>query len=502
MAMLTIHRRWCCALGLLVAVVGCGGGSAPSGAAPPTPAAAPGPPPPPPAGPASGATLGAAGEIPAWAGQRTDEPFDVKAFLASRAAPADNASLLYQAALAPLGTELGGPSAASLQDEIAQLANLDKLAAGSVPPPQIDQVLAKASPALAQIDAAQAKPQCVFVTGIGIDALLPHAMPARNVSRLCVLQLQQSRNNGDSAAAEAAVRRSFKMSRDLQPRGPEVCQLVSIAMDGMTLSGMERITLTDPRLTAEQCDRLIAEIAKHRQAMLNRGDEGLKMSYILSRLALDDVQSGRRSFQEVVELLGGPEQSANDIPPMAGLFNVEAEISACNQLYALAIAAAAKRTYPAAELAGIRQSLAQRKTAIDNFKATVASTSVPDRPRLRDQAPSALCFIWLAPVEAYLDANTRVAAQFAGTQMLLSLRRYEIAHGSLPPDLQTAAAESVLKTVPLDPYDGQPLRFAMVAGKPTVYSVGKDLKDDGGQMDWKFGQQPGDYLFVLPPRTP
>ncbi|MCI0465426.1 MAG: hypothetical protein L0Y57_00205 [Beijerinckiaceae bacterium] len=70
----------------------------------------------------------------------------------------------------------------------------------------------------------------------------------------------------------------------------------------------------------------------------------------------------------------------------------------------------------------------------------------------------------------------------------------------MPPDLQTAAADSALKTVPLDPYDGQPLRFATVGGQPTVYSVGKDLKDDGGQADWKFGQQPGDYRFVLPPR--
>ena len=66
--------------------------------------------------------------------------------------------------------------------------------------------------------------------------------------------------------------------------------------------------------------------------------------------------------------------------------------------------------------------------------------------------------------------------------------------------LDAAAAETALKTTPIDPYSGQPLRFTTVAGRPTIYSVGKDMKDDGGLADWKFGAQPGDYLFVLPSR--
>jgi len=44
------------------------------------------------------------------------------------------------------------------------------------------------------------------------------------------------------------------------------------------------------------------------------------------------------------------------------------------------------------------------------------------------------------------------------------------------------------------------MRYAVVAEKPTVYSIGKDFKDDGGQVDARLGVQPGDYLFVLTPR--
>ena len=175
---------------------------------------------------------------------------------------------------------------------------------------------------------------------------------------------------------------------------------------------------------------------------------------------------------------------------------------ACNQLYKHAISAAGKPIYSPDNLAEFRQELDRRKAEIASFKNAVVSTLPADKVELRNRAPSFLFLLWVAPVEPLMDANYRAAAQLAATQMLLALRRYEIAHGRLPDDLQTAAAESVLKAVPIDPFDGNPLRWAIVAGMPTVYSVGKDRKDDGGQADWQFGKQPGDYLFLLPAKTP
>ena len=499
--MLTSTLRWCCVVMLMGGLAGCSGGSAPSAPEPPAAAGPPAPPLGPP--PAPSATGAAASDVPAWAGQRSDEPFDVKAFLATRAAPPDNAAPLYQAAFASISSDIGGATVAPLEKLIGELANIDKLAAGSVPAQQIDQVLAQAAPALVQIDAAQAKPKCVFVTGLTVDALLPHAQAARTVSRLSLLQLGGAKKRGDFAAAEAAVGRSLRLSRDLQPRGFFVCQLVSIAMDGMILSGIERLILTDPRLTAEQCDRLIAKLMEHQQKLLNHPQEGLRVEYIVSRNSLVDLETGRLTYDQLYDFLGTSsdksERSAFQGPP---LFVWEVEVEGCNRLYDLAIAATDRAPFGPVDLSEFNNELAQRKAAIEKFKALVAATPPAEKPKLRDQAPSFLCFTWIAPIEASFQAHRRVAAQLAGTQALLSLRRYEIAHGSLPADLRTAASDSALKTVPLDPYDGAPLRFALVAGKPTVYSVGKDLKDDGGQADWKFGQQPGDYLFVLPPKTP
>ena len=55
-----------------------------------------------------------------------------------------------------------------------------------------------------------------------------------------------------------------------------------------------------------------------------------------------------------------------------------------------------------------------------------------------------------------------------------------------------------MKSVPLDPYDGKPMRLAMLDGKPVIYSVGRDGKDDGGQKDSKLDMQAGD-LIIRPP---
>jgi hypothetical protein len=65
----------------------------------------------------------------------------------------------------------------------------------------------------------------------------------------------------------------------------------------------------------------------------------------------------------------------------------------------------------------------------------------------------------------------------AATRILLALKAYKLETGKLPATLAELVPE-YLDSVPLDDYDGQPMRYN--AAKKVVYSVGKDLKDDGG----------------------
>ncbi len=62
----------------------------------------------------------------------------------------------------------------------------------------------------------------------------------------------------------------------------------------------------------------------------------------------------------------------------------------------------------------------------------------------------------------------------------VALKRYELRHGRLPASLAALSPE-LLKTTPRDLMDGLPLRYqARADGSFTLYSVGEDLRDNGG----------------------
>jgi hypothetical protein len=57
--------------------------------------------------------------------------------------------------------------------------------------------------------------------------------------------------------------------------------------------------------------------------------------------------------------------------------------------------------------------------------------------------------------------------------------------------------------VPIDPYFGEPLRMAVIDGKPVIYSVGPDGQDDQASIEWNLideylhPRKKGDFVFRL-----
>jgi hypothetical protein len=99
-----------------------------------------------------------------------------------------------------------------------------------------------------------------------------------------------------------------------------------------------------------------------------------------------------------------------------------------------------------------------------------------------------------------IQALATTEANLHGLETLAAVRRWQITHrgavgGSLPRNLAAACREAGLKAVPIDPFSGQPMKFVVRDGRPVVYSVGKDGKDDGGTVDSKNDTQPGDLIY-------
>ena len=88
-----------------------------------------------------------------------------------------------------------------------------------------------------------------------------------------------------------------------------------------------------------------------------------------------------------------------------------------------------------------------------------------------------LYYMAMPAVIPSLATKSKGDVQLQATRTILALRAYQLTHGNLPPDLSVLVPE-FLDAVPVDDFDGQPMRYSME--KKIVYSVGKNLKDDGG----------------------
>ena len=423
-------------------------------------------------------------KVPAWVGQQKDEPFDVKQFLESRAAPPDNAAPLYFAALADVSGEMyAGPGAPSwwpwrspapsevrtLGGSIYNLAkNPDKLRAGTFPLVEVERVLAMAQPTVQKLDWAQQKPRCVFISRISIEGLVGYTPASRTFAQLAVIQLYHARLKGDFDEAEQAIRRALRLAHDLRPRGCLVSQFVSFAMDGLVLYAMKDFTLSQPGMDPKRCDRLLAILAEHQRASVSPIEEGIRMEYVFQRSTLDDLQQGRRQITGVFSV------PPNQLEQLKNT-NLQTEIAACNRGFAVLLATTKR---PVHEV-----------LASDPIAAEVA----------RAKAEGAvLTGLEMPALQAFFGAEARQRAGLAGNQCLIAVRRYVLTHNSLPPNLKTATQEAGLDAVPIDPFCGEPMRYKVINGKPVVYSVGQDLKDDGGAREVLTNKRlTGDILYQI-----
>jgi hypothetical protein len=89
-----------------------------------------------------------------------------------------------------------------------------------------------------------------------------------------------------------------------------------------------------------------------------------------------------------------------------------------------------------------------------------------------------LFYMTMPAIIPSLATKSKGDTQLQATRIILALRAYQLTHGNLPSDLNALVPE-FLDAVPPDDFDGQPLRYA--PDRKIVYSVGQNLKDDGGK---------------------
>ena len=110
----------------------------------------------------------------------------------------------------------------------------------------------------------------------------------------------------------------------------------------------------------------------------------------------------------------------------------------------------------------------------------IGRLELPGYSRLRGAfARTSLPALERASMKAY-RAETERSLHETG----IALRRFQLLHGRLPEKLEELVP-AFLSAVPTDRMDGKPLRYRREGEKAfTLWSVGEDLKDDGGDATW------------------
>ena len=117
------------------------------------------------------------------------------------------------------------------------------------------------------------------------------------------------------------------------------------------------------------------------------------------------------------------------------------------------------------------------------------------------QQPTGLIAMMIIPAA---DRCAAVAAEADAARDLarlgLAMTAYQQKHGKHPEKLDDLVP-GYLTGIPRDPFDGRPLRWKRAGQELLLYSVGRDLKDDGGvPWDPANPNNPSDIVFRLPKR--
>lgn len=104
-----------------------------------------------------------------------------------------------------------------------------------------------------------------------------------------------------------------------------------------------------------------------------------------------------------------------------------------------------------------------------------------DRP-----VPRILLGMLLPAFHSPRETSVRADVELQATEVVCALKSYELAHGS-PPETLSELIPGLLRSIPIDPFDGKPLRYRREGMEWVLWSVGSDMKDDNaGWNEYKY----------------
>lgn len=118
--------------------------------------------------------------------------------------------------------------------------------------------------------------------------------------------------------------------------------------------------------------------------------------------------------------------------------------------------------------------------------------------KIKDEVLSPISLIrnWMPATIRCAEAACRLQASGRSLMTALAAERYRQKNHRWPDSMQTLVDAKLLAHVPLDPFDGAPLRWKRMPDGFVIYSVGRNLKDNGGTLFLKNDFEPDTDIGV------
>jgi len=356
--------------------------------------------------------------------------------------PVDGPSVKYDRGLPFLGADL---------ENVPRTVVLDPTNTAAA-----EEYLAAREEHLAAIRAALRHKQFRFPAQItnGVSAWLPHLGELRLEAENFRIAGLMALEHGDVAGAIDAMEDTARAGRALANEPFLLSQLVRVGCYAMVLADLERL-LTWKAVAPDQLDQLGVLLGDMQAA------GALRQALIAERTAYLDAMDRPANWMSQVTQEG--DSVSVEFRVAAGALSVSGIMDADRRMLLQTLE-------QAIELAGHGdpEALQRLEDLVEN--AERESHKFPPKIFTGSMLPSARAVSRFGRYEA-----RRRAARVA-----LAVERYRLAHeGRLPEQLDELAPQFP-SGIPLDPFDGQLIRFRALPVGYVVYSVGCDRVDDGG----------------------
>jgi hypothetical protein len=268
-------------------------------------------------------------------------------------------------------------------------------------------------------------------------------------------------HDGQPDAALRSDLACLNCARSIGDEPMAISQLVRIAVASMTVAGLERILAQ-------------GEPSPDRLAAFQRGLEQEAAEPVLLYMARGERAGQHRLFQGMID---GTARLSQVGGPSAGPLDRWEDAQGARM---------ATRAMPRM-LRHMTEFVEAAKLPDDQQPARLQQID----PGLDHERPEDILLGLLMPAfDRIAGSSQRHKAVVRCAVVAVAAERFRQARGRWPDSIAELVPQ-FLAAVPLDPFDGKPLRWRTAPGGAMVYSVGMDGVDDGGKLDPKRMAQTG-----------